>query len=184
MEQPSEKTASHQQNSFLNHALNYLIDHYTLVFLFITLSCFLYKITFTSSKMTEAFLISFLTWNVGVRGLVAFVANWFPPFADQIAISYGWPLQSSFQREIASAEGAFGVLGILCNWFTDGFWVATVVAVSFCWFFSELGGLIKIARRKKDPSYQLNDSLHFGMRLDLIFSILLLVCLIFWKKGF
>lgn len=164
--------------------LNFFIDHYTVTFLGITLSSVLYLYLLANRSFTEAFLQSFLTWNVGVRGMVAFVTNWFPPFADQIAKQYGWPLQSSFQREIASAEGAFGLMGILCNWFQGDFWTATVIGVCFCWFFSELGGLIKIAKRRKDPNYHLNPSLHRGMRLDFIFSILLFLCLIAWKNGY
>ena len=167
----------------IHQLMTYLIDHFTVVFLFITLVAFGYQMLAYSSKASEAFLRSFFTWSIGARGLIAFVANWVPLFADPIALSYGWPLRSSFQREIASAEGAFGVLGILCNWITGDFWTATGIAVSFCWFFSEVGGLVKMAQHKKDPSSQYNPSLHRGMRLDFISSILLMLCLLLWKMG-
>lgn len=160
------------------------IDHYSSVFLLITFGAFGYKIVFSSEKVIETFLICFLTWNVGVRGLVAFLANWISPFADRIAASYGWPLKSSFQREIAASDGAFGILGITCNWIGGDFWTATVLAVGSCWFFSELGGLMKIRKLGKDPDYQTNRSLHRGMRLDFVFSIVLFICLVMWKKGF
>lgn len=184
MKDAYEKTNETKSSINFTKLLTYVIDHYTLIFLFITFISFGYKMLFSTNKIVETFLICFLTWNVGVRGLIAFIANWIPIFADQIAESYEWPAQASFQREIAATEGALGTLGILCNWISGDFWTATVIGVSLCWFFSELGGLSKMAKSKKDPSYQLNTSLQRGMRLDLIFSILLLVCLVMWKKGY
>lgn len=184
MKTQNQKILETQTQLTLGNMLSCCIDYYTIVFLFITFVCCGYKVLVCSEKIIKSFLICFLTWNVGVRGLIAFVANWAPPLADQIALSYGWPLQNSFQREIAATEGAFGILGILCNWFTEDFWTATVIAVSFCWFFSELGGLTKMTKLKKDPKYILNVALQRGMFLDLVCAILLPVCLILWKKGY
>ncbi len=167
-----------------NSLLGYLINHYTLIFLAITLISCGYKVIVHSSPLCEAFLKSFLTWNIGVRGFVAFIANWVSPFAEQIAESYGWPSKTSFQREAAATEGAFALLGILCNWIQGDFWTATVIGVSFCWFFSELGSLMLVKQLKKDPAYCLHASLQRGMRIDCIFSILLPICLILWKMGY
>ena len=36
----------------------------------------------------------------------------------------------SFQLEVAAANLAFGVLGVLCLWFRDGFWLATGIGYS------------------------------------------------------
>lgn len=161
--------------------LDLLIDNYTFTFVGITLISFVYKTLYTGIAPLEAFLISFLTWSVGIRGLIAFIANWVPVFADQIAEKYGWPIGSSFQREIASAEGAFGTLGILCNWISGDFWTATIIGVSFCWFFSEIKALWTIFQRKKDPNYRMNSALQIGMRIDLLSSIILFLCLLAWK---
>lgn len=164
--------------------LNIVIDNYTIIFLCLTLLSFIYRISLTSTKPTEAFLLSFFTWSVGARGIFAFIGNWFSPFANEIAKAYEWPEDSSWQREIASADGAFGVLGILCNWFYGDFWTATAIGVSFCWFFSESKALCKVSRMKRDPAYQMNQRLHFGMYLDLVSSIVLFSCMVAWKFGF
>ena len=47
--------------------------------------------------------------------------------AREIALGIGWPPGSPFQFEVAMANLAFGVLGILCIWQRGGFWTATGV---------------------------------------------------------
>jgi hypothetical protein len=42
-------------------------------------------------------------------------------------VSIGWPTGNPFQTEVAVANLAIGVLGILCYWFRDNFWLATVI---------------------------------------------------------
>lgn len=181
---PRQEIVNEKKSTKLVDFLNFAIDNYTLIFLFITFLSFGYKTYFLKERIIESFLLSFLTWNVGVRGLIAFVANWTPMFANQIAQSYEWPINNSFQREIAATEASLGTLGMLCNWISGDFWTATIIAVSLCWFISELGGLISITKSKKDPAYKLNQSLQTGMRLDLIFSVILLVLLVLWKNGY
>lgn len=149
-----------------------------------TLMNFGYRLAFSHGTVTEKFLISFLTWNVGVRGILAFIANSIPFFADQIAASYGWPEKSSLQREVAASDGAFALLGILCNWINGNFWTATIIAVASCWFLSEIGGLARMQQRSKDPKYHLNKNLRRGMRIDFIFSLVLFLGLVLWKLGY
>lgn len=169
----------------LKKILGRCIDHYTWTFLGITLVWMLFLIYAENTQWIEAFIRSFLLWSVGVRGLIAFMANWYPPFANEIAQKYGWPLGNSFQREIAASDAAFGVLGILSLFFGgEGFWTATLIGVAILWSLSEMGSLITIAqRKKKDPSYQLNQALHIGMRTDLILSVLIFVILALWKQN-
>ena len=63
--------------------------------------------------------------SVGVGGLMAFMGHTFR--ADEIARSIGWQPGSPFQFEVAVANLAFGVLGLLCLKFRDGFWAATII---------------------------------------------------------
>ena len=51
-------------------------------------------------------------------------------FASSTAASIGWPAGNPFQTEVAVANLAVGVLGVLCYWLRDNFWVATVIANS------------------------------------------------------
>jgi len=163
---------------YMKKLLSIAIEHYSLISLIATFISFAYMFFFLNKPALNAFLLSFLTWGVGVRCLVAFAANWVPPFSDQIAEAYGWPLGSSFQREIASADAAFGLLGILCNWFAGEFWTATLFGVSCYWFLSELKGLLTIRKRQRDPTYSVKSSLHAGMGIDFVSSIVIFFCLI------
>ena len=160
--------------------LNFFIENNTLIYLILTLINFLGYLIIGNLKVIEAFLLSFLTWNVGVRGLIACLANFIPKVSDKIAEAYNWPKGTSFQREIASAEGAFGLLGALCIFFREGFWTATIIGVCFCYFVSELGGLITIYKKSKDSKYRWKSKLHFGMLIDFVLSILLFICFLFW----
>lgn len=70
-------------------------------------------------------LVWLLPILIGLGGLMAFLGHTFR--ADEIARSIGWQTGSPFQFEVAVANLAFGVLGLMCIKFRDGFWTATVV---------------------------------------------------------
>ncbi|MEX0744937.1 MAG: DUF6790 family protein [Phycisphaeraceae bacterium] len=65
---------------------------------------------------------------VGLTGVMAAVAHTF--MADQTAKEIGFPAGNPFQFEVAMADLAIGVLGLMCLRFRDEFWLATIVAAS------------------------------------------------------
>lgn len=77
----------------------------------------------TFASVVTNLLMYILVFNVGVMGLLAFVSH--TTYAAQTAEQIGWQPGSPFQTEIAMANLAFGVLGILCLFFRQGFWLAT-----------------------------------------------------------
>ncbi len=79
----------------------------------------------TARRLVEVLLQWSLLINVGIAGLLGFYAHAFQAAATAALI--GWPPGSPFQFEVAVANLAFGVLGILCQWFRGGFWGATIV---------------------------------------------------------
>jgi uncharacterized protein DUF6790 len=82
----------------------------------------------TAGHVAEVLLLWLLVINTGVAGVVTFIAH--TAFADSTALSIGWPTGNPFQTEVAVANLAIGVLGILCYWFRDNFWLAAVVGSS------------------------------------------------------
>jgi hypothetical protein len=79
-------------------------------------------------RIVEIFLISFLVISVGLGSIWAFIGHAF--LSAQVAANIGWGSGSPFQLEVAFANLAIGVLGILCYWIRDNFWTATVIAES------------------------------------------------------
>lgn len=79
----------------------------------------------TGRRIAEIFLLWFLVIFVGIGGVFGFIGH--TVFADIAAASIGWPTGNPFQTEVAIANLAIGVLGILCFWFRSEFWTATVI---------------------------------------------------------
>lgn len=75
-------------------------------------------------RTLEVLLAWFLGVNVGIAGILGFVGHTLR--ADETAAYIGWPPGSGFQFEVAVANLAFGVLGLLCTRLRGGFWTATV----------------------------------------------------------
>lgn len=117
-------------------------------------------------------VISYLIFfNIGIMGLLAFYAHTF--MAVQTAELIGWAPGNPFQSEIAAANLAFGILGILSLWLRDLFWVATVLGSSIFLFGAFVIHLIQYSLGNTAP---LNIGLFiwFG---DLIIPLLLLLLL-------
>jgi hypothetical protein len=80
-----------------------------------------------SKTIASIFLRYLLLINVGLEGVFGFYGHAF--MGDQIAATIGWA-PSPFQLEVANANLAVAVLGILCWWFDGAFWWATIVATA------------------------------------------------------
>ncbi len=79
-------------------------------------------------RIVKIFLMSFLVISVGLGSIWAFIGHVF--LSAQVAASIGWAAGSPFQLEVAFANLAIGVLGILCYWIRGNFWTATVISSS------------------------------------------------------
>jgi len=81
----------------------------------------------TRIRVVEVLLLYLLVFFAGLGGSMAFLGH---PFkAREIALKIGWQ-PSPFQFEVAVANLAFGVLGILCLWPRRGFRTATGIGYS------------------------------------------------------
>ena len=100
--------------------------------LFITLALLVAAGTMIIKKKTKAvdiietIIMFMLLFNVGLGGLFAFAGHTL--MADQVAAKIGWTTGSPFQFEVAVANLALGVLGLLSFWFRQNFWLATSIA--------------------------------------------------------
>jgi len=81
----------------------------------------------SARRIAEVLLLYLLVIFVGLGGLMGFLGHTFK--AREIALKIGWQ-PSPFQFEVAVANLAFGILGILCIWQRRGFWTATGIGYS------------------------------------------------------
>jgi len=82
----------------------------------------------TRQRIADTLLLYLFAFPIGLGGLVGFVGHTLR--AGPVAASIGWPAGNPFQFEVAVANLAFGVLGLLCLRFRDGFWTATAIGWS------------------------------------------------------
>ena len=114
---------------------------------------------------------------VGVGGLFGFVGH--TVRADEVARSIGWPTGNPFQFEVAVANLAFGVLGLLCIKFRDGFWTATILGYGI---FLEGAAYIHIREILESNNWSINNAGPV-LVIDILFPIFLLSLLILSKYG-
>ncbi len=82
------------------------------------------------SAVIDIFLLYSLVFNVGFLGFFfGFIPHVF--FPDYAAAAIGWQGGSHFQYEVGFHDGAWGILGFLCIWIRDRFWLATGIGWSF-----------------------------------------------------
>ena len=77
---------------------------------------------------SQTFLLYHLTVTVGLSGILGAYGHLF--MGNKIARSIGWPAGSLFQVELGYCCLGMGLLGVMCFWHRDGFWLATIVFTS------------------------------------------------------
>lgn len=160
----------------------YFLNFYSIIFFVFTLISFLYYFLIEEESLAIAFIHAYLFWNIGVRGIIAFIANTYPPTAVKVAQAYDWH-DVSMQQELAAHSGTIGLLGILCIWFDGLFWLATLIGGTVICIISEIGNLTSIFKKENHPfstkentpSYVINIMLFIGMHLDLVIAVFALI---------
>ena len=127
----------------------------------------------TPRETARVFLLWFLVVTVGVGGFFAFLGH--TVFATQTARSIGWPSGNPFQTEVAVANLAIAVLGILCYFVRGNFWTATVIVASV-WPLGD--AVVHIQQIIVAHNYAPNNAgiaLYFGILIPLTLIVLLLI---------
>ncbi len=128
-------------------------------------------------NMGRVYLCWLLPLSVGVGGFWAFVGHAMK--SDDVARSIGWAAGNPFQLEVAAANLAFGVLGVLCLKFRDHFWTATILGYGI---FLEGAGVVHIHEIMKSGNWSINNA---GPILfaDILMPVFLLALLWLSKYG-
>lgn len=131
----------------------------------------------TRARVVEVSLLYLLPCNVGLGGLWAFLGHAFR--ADQVARGIGWAPGSPFQSEIAAANLAFGVLGLLCLRRRGGFWLATGLGYSVFLLGAAFVHIRDIAASGNLAAYNAGPVLYLG---DIAVPLLLLALLALYRR--
>ncbi len=93
----------------------------------------------TLRRIVELFLLYQLVFSVGLSSLLAFFGL---AFMTQFVADYsGWPA-CPFEEQLANVNLGYGVLGILCIWYRDNFWTATILGSSIWLIGDGIGHLV------------------------------------------
>ena len=91
------------------------------------LHLFISKEPKTPYYVMRLFLLYQLVFSVGLSSLLAFIGLMF--MSDFVAAYSGWPT-CPFEKQLANVNLGYAVLGILCIWKGDDFWLATILGSS------------------------------------------------------
>jgi hypothetical protein len=128
----------------------------------------------TKERVVEIFLLWLLVITVGLASVSAFIGH--TVFADATAASIGWPAGNPFQSEVAVANLAVGILGILCYWMRGNFWVAT--AIGFCvWWLGD--AVVHIRSIVVEANYAPNNA-GVTFYLDILVPVILIALLAYY----
>ena len=78
-----------------------------------------------TSHIIHTLLLCHLTISVGFVGLIG--AQGHLLMHEKVAKHIGWASGSLFQRELGYCCLGMGIMGIMCYWYQDNFWLATIV---------------------------------------------------------
>ena len=129
----------------------------------------------TAAGTSETILSWYLPSVVGIVGIFAFAGNAFVP--GQVAAFIGWET-GPFQFEVAIANLALGVLGLLCLRWRGGFWLATGIGEAIWLVGDAIGHLRDMAQRQNYAPG--NAGSGYG---DLVVGVLTLVLVVlYWRS--
>jgi hypothetical protein len=123
-------------------------------------------------RVAEVVLFYLLVIFVGVGGLMGFLGHTFK--GGEIALKIGWQ-PSPFQFEVAVANLAFGVLGVLCIWQRRGFQTATGLGYAIFLLGCGYGHLREMIRDGNFAPYNVGPVLLVN---DLAVPLLILILLV------
>ncbi len=118
---------------------------FQLVFAVIALAAASIHLAFSSRRRSSSaaiagtYLLYLLVIYVGLMGLLTAYAHVFRPL--QTSASIGWST-SPYEYEVGMADLTVGVLGVLCLWLRDNFWLATAIA-NAVWLLGDAMGHVR-----------------------------------------
>ncbi len=128
----------------------------------------------TPLRVVRLFLLYQLVFSVGLTSLLAFIGLMF--MTDFVAVYSGWP-SCPFEKQLANVNLGYALLGILCIWRGDDFWLATILGISI-WLLGD--GIGHIADMILHHNYS-PGNVGVPLYTDIIVPIALLILYAFYQ---
>lgn len=90
----------------------------------------------TPLRIVRLLLLYQLVFSVGVSSFLAFIGLMF--MSEFVAAYSGW-IACPFEKQLANVNLGYAVLGIMCIWRSDDFWLATIIGSSIWLFLDGIG---------------------------------------------
>ncbi|MBA4377044.1 MAG: hypothetical protein C0401_12855 [Anaerolinea sp.] len=131
----------------------------------------------SAKRIIEITLLYLLVISVGVGALIAGFMHVFngPATAKMI----GWQPGSPFQYEVGVADMAFGLIGVLCLFFRDSFWLAAIIANGVFLIGCMIGHIRSVAESGNLAAYNIGPNIIIA---DLIIPLVLIGLFIVYLK--
>ena len=110
----------------------------------------------------------------GLLGIIGLITNIIK--ADENAQSLGWP-GGPFQIKYGFSQLGLGIMGVLCIWFKEGFWLGTLINM---YIYGVSGLWSHVAEMKRLGKTTKNDI--GNIIIDIIYQIILTVLYIYASK--
>jgi hypothetical protein len=107
-----------------------------------------------TTSVATTLLMWHLIVTIGLTGLLSSYMHIFK--GERIAKSIGWASGSLFQVELGYCCLGMGLLGVMCYWFKDYFWLATIV---FTTIFLVGAALVHIKEMIKNKNFKAGNAI-------------------------
>ena len=154
------------------------MKNFPIVFLVLSIIVAFGSVIFLKTNLVETLLISLLVINYGFGGLWAFMGHYFMP--DKIAEFIGWPAGNPFQKEVAFANLAFGVMGILAFFLRGNYLIAAVLSPSIFLLGAASVHIKEISKNKNMSPGNAGPILYVS---GILVPAILLILLLFYKQA-
>jgi hypothetical protein len=132
-----------------------------------------------NKKRAESVLELITIYTIGLSGWFSIASGLFGHFiyADEVAASIGWPLNSGFQMELAFASIGIGIIGFLGFW-NRSFWLPFIIAKTFLMWGAGVTHMIHIIKYKNFSPGNAGIILYW----DFLFPVVLIVLYILNRR--
>jgi hypothetical protein len=93
----------------------------------------------------HAALLMHLSFTVGFFGIFNFVGH--SLLSEKVAVRIGW-VSNGFQKELGYTSLGIGICGVLCLFYQDAFWLATIIPFSTFLIGAALLHIVEIIQSK------------------------------------